>query len=77
MFLSPNYQNTGNPETDGDRQAFLREIICAGLAVDPVPGGKGIYDKIHRSRQVQSLRSNSCSKNVPCGRACRSQYSAG
>lgn len=77
MFLSLNYQNTGNPKTDGDRQAFLRKIICAGLAVDPVPGGKRIYDKIHRSCQVRNLRSNSCSKNVPCDRACCSQYSAG
>jgi len=37
-------------------QAFLREVIHAGQALDPATGGQRVHNKIHRKGQIRHRR---------------------
>lgn len=48
--------HTRNPKGNSDRQAFLREVVHAGKALDAATGGQCVHDEIHRPGQIGRRR---------------------
>ncbi|SEK72843.1 hypothetical protein SAMN04487787_103282 [Kosakonia sacchari] len=48
--------STWNPESSGNRQTLLREVIHAGQALNSSATGECIHDKIHRPGQLRCIR---------------------